>query len=56
MTLRNGLFEIKEELKFRENIKPQSYVIVKTESVTRLGNIFVEFGFGNCLYLTNPIE
>ena len=54
--IRNGLFEVKEELKFREHVKPNSYIIEKKEGLTDLGRLFADFGFKARYYLKNPIE
>lgn len=54
--IRNGLFEIVEKLKFRENISPQQYHIEKKERLTTLGEIFRELGFEGYIHLKNPIN
>ncbi len=53
--IKNELFEVKEELKFSRNIRPQEYRIEKKENLTKLGELFAEFGFESRYYLQNPI-
>lgn len=53
--IRNGLYEVTEKLVFVENIRPQQYKIEKKEKLTRLGELFAEFGFESRFYLKHPI-
>ena len=54
--IKNDLYEIKEELTYRENIRPQQYKMEKKGGLTNLGRVFCEFGFESRFYLTKPIE